>query len=389
MIEELKKLVEFKTISLNPDKKEFERASEFIKELLENSGLEASVIFSDSGLPNVFAELNAGKEKTVAFVSHYDVVPPGEGWETEPFTPVEKDGKIFGRGTSDAKGGIVAFAQAVKEILKDGEDLEFNIKFFCFCDEEMGGEHGIRWCLSHRPELFENIDAFYILDCSTEGVEIGASGAISGKIVVKGKSGHAAYPFKCVNALEKSIDILLKLRQFGEREKTKVSSRAIAPENPVNKHIWNRFSITVFHSGTKSNIIPGYAEIKFNWRFIPEEDIKRREEEFRKEFENWIKELGIDAELKFSSPHPGYMIEESNEFVAKLKESVEKIKGKRVNCIVEFGATDGNLIFSEFKKPVIGFGPIDPDSNIHSVNEFIRISTLLEVKKVLKNFMRK
>ncbi len=388
MIEDLKKLVEFKTVSLEPDIDEFKKAAEFIKSLLDAVGMETEIVFSHKGLPNVYAELNSGKEKTVAFVTHYDVVPAGEGWDTEPFTPVEKNGRIFARGTSDAKSGIIAFVHALKELLENNEKLKFNVKFFCFCDEEMGGQNGIRWFISERRETFEDIDVFYILDCSTEGVEIGASGAVSGKIVVKGKGGHAAYPFKCVNALEKAVELAIKLKEFGKKEENRISEKAIAPNNPINKYLWNRFSVTVFHSGTKSNVIPGYAEMRFNWRFIPEEDIKKREEELKKEFEKWKKELSVDAELKFSSPHPGYLIEEDNEFVRELKRCIEKVRGKSVNCFVEFGATDGNLIFTEFEKPVIGFGPIDPDSNIHSPNEFIRISTLEEVKEVLKNFLK-
>jgi len=387
MLENLKQLVRFRTISANPEENEFKKAANFIKNLLLPLNFEVKIM--ENKLPTVYAYKNFGKEKTVCFITHYDVVPAGDGWETQPFEPVEKNGKIFGRGTSDAKAGIVAFVEALKELIETNTTPEFNIKFFSFPDEEIGGAIGIRWIINSHRELLEDVDVFFVLDCSTEGVNIGASGAVSGKIIIKGKGGHAAYPFKCINALEKAIDILQKLREFGEKEKTRVSSKALAPKNPVSKYMWNRFSITVFHSGTKSNVIPGYAELMFNWRFIPEENIKAREEEFRKEFEKWIKELNIEAELKFSQPHQGYIIDENNEFVVKLKNAIEKIEGKKVNCFVEFGATDGNIIYEAFKKPVIGFGPIDPDSNIHGPNEFVRIETLKKVKEVVKNFLKK
>jgi succinyl-diaminopimelate desuccinylase len=385
MLESLKQLVKFRTISADPDEKEFRKAANYIKNLLTSVNLEVEIL--ENKLPTVYAYKDFGREKTVCFITHYDVVPPGDGWKFNPFEPVEDDGKIFGRGASDAKAGIVAFVEALRELINANAKPAFNVKFFSFPDEEMGGALGIRWVINSHRELLENADVFYILDCSTEGVEIGASGVIGGRIVIKGRGGHAAFPFKCVNAVEKGVELCEKLMEFAKEESKRIS-KCLAPENPVNKNVWNRFSVTVFRGGVKSNVIPGYAEIRFNWRLIPEDDIARRKKEFEGLFEKWKEELKIDAELKFIMEHSGYAISEDNEFVKKLKNAVEKVKKNAATCFVDLAATDGNVIYSAFKKPVIGFGPIDPDANIHGPNEFVRITTLEEVKEVVKNFLQ-
>ncbi len=377
----LKALIKCKTVSLEANKKEFSEACNIIVKNLKDMDFSVKV-YDYNGFKNIFGEKDFNAERTVAFITHYDVVPAGDGWNTDPFEPVKKGDKIFGRGASDDKGGIVVFFSAMQEI----EKSSFNIKFFCLSDEEIGGENGIKKLLQEHKELFEDVDVFYILDCTTEGVEIGASGSVSGKIVIRSKGGHAAYPFKYVNAVEHGIVLAEKLMEFGKKEKEHVSKRAIALKNPVSKYVWNRFSVTVFQGGTKSNVIPGYTEIKFNWRLIPEENIDERKKELLKEFEEWKKEMSIDAKLEFFSEFPGYLVDESNEYIKKLKESVNSVIGS-YECVVELASTDGNIIFHELKKPVIGFGPLEQDANIHGPNEFVRLSTLEKVKEVLKNFL--
>ncbi len=384
MEELLKNLIRCKTVSASPEKEEFEKACEIIVKELERVDFEPEILEFTHPFKNIFAVKDFGREKTLAFVTHYDVVPSGDGWKTDPFEPVEKDGKIYGRGASDDKAGIAAFIKAVAEI---GESC-FNLKFFCFADEETGGANGIRKCIEKRKEIFGDVDAFYILDTTTEGVEIGACGNVNGKIVIRGKGGHSAYPFRYENAVEKGILLANKLMEFGKREEKHVSERGVATKNPVSKHVWNRFSVTVFNGGVKSNVIPGYAEIKFNWRLIPEEDPFQRKKELEMEFEEWKKSLGANAEMDFFAIHRGYITDEENEFVLKLKNVFENVKKERAKLVVELAATDGNLIYDTFKKPVMGFGPIDEDANIHGPNEFVRIRTLHLVKEIIKKMLK-
>ncbi len=387
----LKELIKFRTESFSYDKKleEGKDCADFIKNELESLGFKTSLLSKLEDRPVVVGELDSNAKETCIIVTHYDVVPAGDGWSVEPFSPVVRYGKIFGRGASDDKGGIAAFLHAMKEIQDGKEEMEFNVRFICTGDEELGSHAGLRWIASSSHKNLLEGDVAYILDVSTSCISVGCSTSVTGMIEVNGKQGHAAYPFRCKNAAEHAILLASKLIDFGKREGEHVSSRFKATPNPVNKMIWNRFSVTVLKSGEKPNVIPGRATIKFNWRLIPEEDFDERKKELEKEFEGWKDELGVDASLAFNEPFLGYGVEEDNKYVKRLKDVVADLDASRALCGVEFGATDGSFLHHMAGLPAIGFGPMDEDCNFHGVDEFMRVETMTLVKQVLKRFLAK
>ena len=312
----LKELVGFKTVTTsyaNPPQ-DSRPLINFLEGVLKDLGFECKILEKIKGFPNLVAELDCEKRKTVCFVTHYDVVPASDDWKTDPFVAKKVGDKIYGRGTSDAKGGIVAFIEALKEL----KDSEFNVKFICVGDEEIGGKAGIHWLFTRKKKLVD-ADVFYVIDCGTEGVEIGCSSTISGKIRVFGKRGHSAYPFKFVNALEKTILLAQKLLEWKELEKKHVSKKARAPRNNISEFLWNRFSITMLHAGEKPNVIPGISDIIFNWRLIPDENVERRKQEFLKRIQAWKKEVGMKCKVEFLSVRQGYVMDENDEYVEMLR----------------------------------------------------------------------
>ncbi len=384
----LRELIKFKTVSLNYDKKieDSHVLVDFLETQLKSLGLRVEIFEKRDDMPIIYASLDNGVNKTVSFITHYDVVPAGDGWNTDPFVPVKKEGKIYGRGASDDKGGIAAFIEAMKELLDKNDNMKINVKFLCFGDEEIGGLCGVKYMLEKHREIMA-CDVAYVLDASTSAVGIGCSTSLSGKVVVEGKGGHAAYPFKCKNAAEHAILLGKKLMEFGKIESKHVSKKLKAMPNPISEYIWNRLSVTVINSGEKPNVIPGSAEIKFNWRLIPEENVEMRKGELAEKFEEWKKELDIDAKLSFQDAHLGYAVDENNPFVLKLRKAVEKVCGCVPQACIELGATDGATIFHALKIPTISYGPIDDDCNFHGANEFIRTETLDRVKNVIKAFL--
>ncbi len=384
----LKELIKFRTESFSYKQRlqDGRECADFIAGELENLGFTTRLLSKLEDRPVVVGELDCSADETCIFITHYDVVPAGRGWSTDPFEPVVRDGKIFGRGASDDKGGVAIFLSAMKDILEGNDSPAFNVRFVCTGDEEIGSKAGLRWLLSEHRHLLEG-NVAYILDVSTSCVSVGCSTTITGIIEVVGKQGHAAYPFNCVNAAEKAVMIASKLMEFGKKEEKRVSSRFKAAPNPVSGMIWNRLSVTVLESGEKPNVIPGKATIKFNWRLIPEENLEEREMELKMEFEKWAVELGIDASLEFHESIPGYGIDESNRYVKKLKNAVEIVDPSRAICGVELGTTDGSAVYHNVGIPAIGFGPMDEDCNFHGADEFIRISTLESVKEVVKMFI--
>ncbi len=137
--------LKYKSISTNPEYKEdINKCANWLAENMKSSGLENVKQFSNYGNPLIYADwLNAGDSKpTVLFYGHYDVQPvdPIELWESPPFEPTIKDGKLFARGTADDKGQVFTHIKAIEAYLKTEGTLPINVKFIIEGEEESGGE---------------------------------------------------------------------------------------------------------------------------------------------------------------------------------------------------------------------------------------------------------
>ncbi len=373
----LSDLVSFRTVaSENPD---YVGCAEYIGALLQKAGFDVEIVDGGDGTtkkPNVLAFMG-GKNcsETLLFAAHYDVVPAGDGWDTNPWEAIEKDGRLFGRGASDDKAAIVALASAIS-----GHKPAANIKALISCDEEIGGKDGIGFVTSSRRDWLADVSLAWIADSSTYFVGIGASGVLGGKIIVHGKGGHAGYPHKAKNAIHLLLSLLEELREFDQMYQARFSEAQAPPGSPFEK-VWKRFNITVLDAGTKSNVIPETAMAQFDLRFLPEENQEDAKQEFFDFFEMKKRKCGIDAELEFIYGHKGYF-QPIIPVVAKFRENVCEIFGE-LPFAAELGGNDGSFLF-EIGIPTVCFGPIEPDSNFHMANEVIRLETLEKMVRLVR-----
>ncbi|MHA1632312.1 MAG: M20/M25/M40 family metallo-hydrolase, partial [Candidatus Freyarchaeota archaeon] len=156
IVELTKELVRFPTV--NPPGEKYEECARFIRDKLEKVGFDAKIIdvpteklpeLAPHGAnlprPNVLGTLRGTRgNPTLHFNGHYDVVPPGKGWTvTEPFQPVIKEGKLYGRGSADMKAGIAAAIMAAKAVVESGIQLKGNLTISVTPDEETGGQAGL------------------------------------------------------------------------------------------------------------------------------------------------------------------------------------------------------------------------------------------------------
>jgi succinyl-diaminopimelate desuccinylase len=123
----------------------------------------------------------------VLFAAHFDVVPVGEGWESDPWTPTLSDGKLYGRGSSDDKGAIAAFLEAMRDLTPT-----IGAKALFTCDEEIGGNEGLGYVTENCKSFFDDVRLAWIADSATTFVGIGSSGVLGGKITVHGLVGMLA-----------------------------------------------------------------------------------------------------------------------------------------------------------------------------------------------------
>jgi succinyl-diaminopimelate desuccinylase len=334
---------------------------EYLRNEMENHS-RVRVINGNDGTRNLLAEVE-GQGPRILVAAHYDVVPPGTGWLTPPFEAKIEGDKVFGRGAADDKGGV-AVAMAILKASRG----RWNLSVALTGDEEIGGSNGLGAVIEKTGRAY---DLAVILDSFSKEVHCGASGVVSGSIIVKGRGGHAGYPHLADNPLFKLPAIINELKEFSQMREKKLSALK-APLGSPRDRVWGRFSPTVISGGERTNVIPNEVTIKFDMRLIPEED----------------RDVAIDELKSFLNKLPDVELFEvkggGNYYTDQNLPAVGIFAGHILNklneqeCFGELGGDDGKYT-AKVGIPTVGYGVIDDDSNIHGSNEFVRISTMLTV----------
>ena len=377
----LKTLVSFKTdSSIGTD---YVACADYIASIMQKSGFDVEIVDGGKGeikKPNILAQMLVPHAKdTILFAAHFDIVPPGEGWHSDPWTLTERDGKFFARGSSDNKASIAILAEAL-----DGHKPNVNVKALFACDEEIGGVDGLGYVTEHHRDWLSGVTLSWIADSSTAFVGIGSSGVLGGKITAFGKGGHAGYPHQADNAVHLLIELLSAIKEYEKISQQRRSKADAPPESPFDK-IWGRFNITMLDAGIKTNVIPEKAQAGFDLRFLPEEKREDIEMLFRLFFESTAQLLGINAEFSFIYGHEGYL-QEITPAIERFREHVRQVWGDEISFAAELGGNDGPFTFN-LGIPTISFGPIEADTCFHMPNEFVRPGTLEKMVQVTRKML--
>nr|WP_226581929.1 dipeptidase [Halobacillus litoralis] len=167
-LEELKEYLSIPSISSSPDHKEdVKKAAVWTADALKNAGMENVEVVPTEGHPIVYGEwLHAEDKPTILIYGHYDVQPedPVDLWETPPFEPVVRDGKIYARGATDDKGQLFIHIKAVELLMKEKGELPVNVKFVIEGEEEVASPNLGPFINDHQDKL--SCDAVVISDTS-------------------------------------------------------------------------------------------------------------------------------------------------------------------------------------------------------------------------------
>lgn len=239
-------------------------ALDLLQRVLEGMGFTCNrLVFSEDGTPNVdnlYARLGDNRPN-FCFAGHTDVVPTGpvDEWSADPFAADIRDGVLYGRGASDMKGAIAAFAAAVERVLSKGA-LDGSISFLITGDEEGPSINGTKKMLGWLTERKEALDACVVGEPTNperlgDMMKIGRRGSMNGFIEVKGVQGHTAYPHLADNPAHRLVDML-----------TALTSK---PLDEGSDHFQaSSLQISTIDIGnTATNVIPANARAVFNIRF--------------------------------------------------------------------------------------------------------------------------
>ena len=240
-------------------------AIDLVTKRLKSLGFKCTILnFKDKNTPpikNLYARLGTSSPN-FCFAGHTDVVPTGnaKSWDAGPFSGIVKNGKIYGRGASDMKGGIACFIAAVSEFIKDQKKFKGSISFIITGDEEGVAINGTKKVVNYLKKKKEKIDFCIVGEPSNRKVlgqmmKIGRRGSITTHLTLSGIQGHVAYPHEACNPSTPLIKILDKLKS------TKL-------DNGTNNFQPSNLEITKI--GTDSyadNVIPATSSATFNIRF--------------------------------------------------------------------------------------------------------------------------
>ncbi|EAL0281562.1 succinyl-diaminopimelate desuccinylase [Campylobacter upsaliensis] len=353
-------LLKFKSITPNDD-----GALNFIA--LELEDFEAFFIEKE-GVKNLLLTKKFNDEgEHLAFGGHIDVVPSGEGWENEPFEPVEKEGFIYARGSQDMKSGVAAFVSAVKNANFKGSRLSLLLT----SDEEGEAKYGTLELLKFMEEknMLPNYAVVAEPTCVKsfgDSIKIGRRGSINGKLLIRGKQGHAAYPEKAINPIHEFAPVLKFLAGFD----LDPGSAEFAPSKIVLTDI--RAGLGV------SNVTPNDLRLMLNVRNSNDTSVE--------DVRNYIEKLchGLNYELVLTQSSKPFLTDSNSKIVQKLNQSVQKIS-KVVPELNTKGGTSDARFFAEFGVSVAEFGV--RNDTIHAVNERVSVEDFEKLCLVFKDLV--
>jgi len=334
---------------------------------------------------NLSAIKNIGAEKTLLINTHLDVVPASENWSFPPFECTVKDGRIFGRGVADSKGGPAALFTVLSAMEELDIKPKYNLNIALTTDEEMGPYSG----LCHLADLGKlKADHFLSMDGDSDDITIASNGNVDWQIDVFGKSYHSGSSFMGVNAIEKTIPVmneLMALKEKVEKQRSKVPGSLAILEKIGLATLMPVLNITVMNAGLKQNIVPDRCTMKGDRRFIPEENYEDVRNEFETAITN-VRNKHPDMNITYSCDeiYAPMLTDMSHPWVKEVQTIASEVSGRVVTLAGAQGSLDVAYAVKVTGLPACCFGiGRRIESNAHADDENIRIEDLEMYTKFL------
>lgn len=312
--------------------------------------------------------------KTLVFAGHTDVVPTGplEAWHSAPFTPTHRDGKLFGRGTSDMKVSLAAFVVAIEEFLASQPSPQLNVALLLTSDEEGPGIDGTVVVCKALQARGEALDYCIVgeptsVERTGDMIKNGRRGSMSGKLTVHGVQGHIAYPHLARNPIHQVAPALAEL----------VSTVWDQGNDYFPPTTWQ---VSNIHGGTgASNVIPGTVVLDFNFRFSTEST----PESLQQRLSEVLQRHGLDFKLEWTISGLPFLTT-PGPLVDAVRDAIRAETGIDTQLSTTGGTSDGRFI-AQICPQVIELGP--PNATIHKVNEFVAVADIEPLKNIYRRVL--
>jgi len=354
--------------TVNPPGDE-QKAAEFVLDFLKPFGFEGELVPHADKRASMLARLKGtGELPAVMFNGHVDVVPVGaQAWQYEPFSGEIAEGKVWGRGSCDMKGGIAAMLVAARAIALSKQKLRGDLVFSVTAGEEVN-MLGAR-VLAALPSLGA-LQAVIISEPTLNDICLVERGVLWPEITTHGKTAHGSTPHLGINA------VLMMLPLVEELEKMEIP---FTPHPLLGKMTR---SLDILQGGMKANVVPDACSVTYDLRTVPGQDhvkIIAQIEEKIKELEQRIP--NFKATIKVMNDLPAAETAPDNPTVLRFQAAASEAAGRNVETKVMTFATEACIFVPELHVPTIVLGPGDPKL-AHQPNEFVEINKMADAARI-------
>jgi len=305
----------------------------------------------------------------VCLAGHIDVVPPGpiERWTSDPFTPTERDGFLFGRGTADMKVSVAAMVTAAERFAAASPRHSGSLALVLTSDEEGAAIDGTAAVVRELQSRQQRIDTCIVGEPTSvsrlgDTIKNGRRGSLNGVLTVNGVQCHIAYPERGRNPIGMALPALAELA-------------AIEWDRGNEYFSPTSFQISDIHAGTgANNVIPGSLAVMFNFRFSTESTA----DQLKARVHQVLDAHKVDYDLKWSLSGDPFLSPRGG-LVDVVSTAVTSITGVTPALSTTGGTSDGRFL-ATMSREVVEFGPVS--ASIHGIDEHVRLADIAPLSAI-------